>query len=322
MNNFEKIIELVQKGNLSAEEQEILNSLLESDPEAQKLFNAYEKVGKALQPAHISYNKLRDYVLIKNGLEPEVTLDHTGTCELENHLTECAVCSKEFKILNEEFLDVQSFVSSSMNGALLSESELIQKAFTKQKFSPWRYPLYATFILGFIYLSLYLVSEFTTPKSYLLASLGDDTEFYVTRGRGTDEFQQSLEAIEDKNFEDAIVFLKKDIEKNPDDETIFYTYYIMGLSQLGSAEGRFAGLNLFLMFDKTKTRHALENFKICIEKNNSGKFPDITNNAYFYSAKAFLMLGNIESAKKYLRLVIDNKGSKMPVAHNMLNELE
>jgi hypothetical protein len=34
------------------------------------------------------------------------------------------------------------------------------------------------------------------------------------------------------------------------------------------------------------------------------------------------MIDDIESAKKYLQLVINNKGSKMLDAQNILNELE
>jgi tetratricopeptide (TPR) repeat protein len=319
MNNFEKIIELVQKGNLTPEEQETLDSLLANDPEARKFFDVYEKVGKVFQSPHIPYDKLRDYVLIKNGLEPEGKCDPSGMCELEKHLEECPLCSKEFEILNEEFSGIKNFVSSAMKGEL--QVEQAQRSFLKQS-SLRLYPLFAVLVLGFIYLFLYVISVFTTPKSYTLASLNGDSEFYVTRGRGTNEFQHSLEAIENKNYEDAILYLKKDIEKNPADETIFYSYYIMGLSQLETAENRFAGLGLFLMFNKTKARQALENFRICEEKNSSGKFPDVTNNACFYSAKAYLMLDDINSAKKYLHMVIDNKGSKMPEAMNMLSELE
>ena len=321
MNNFEKIIELIQKGNLTAEEQETLNSLLTNDPEAQKLFNTYEKVGKVLRSPHISYNKMRDYVLAKNGLLPEEELSPSESSELESHLTVCQECTNEYKILNEEFAEVQNFVSSSMKGELQVEQQPIQRGFLRQ-FSPRLYPVYAIFILGFVYLSLYLVSSLSTPKNYKLASLDGDQEFYITRGRATNEFQQSLAAIENKDFDEAITSLKKDIEKNPGDETIFYSYYIMGLSQLETAESHFAGLDLFLMFDKNKAKLALGDFSACMEKNNSGKFPDVNNNACFYSAKAYLMLGDIESAKKHLQMVIDNKGSKMSEAKNILNELE
>jgi len=322
MNNFEKIIELLQKEDLTTVEQTLLNSLLENDPEARKLFNVYNKVGKAFQVSHISYDELRDYVLIKNGMEPEEKFDFSRTQGIENHLIECPICTKEFKVLNEEFSDIQNFVSSSINRVPLEKSELTQNRFLKQQFSPWLYPVFAVFILGFLYLSLFVISDFTTPNNYVHASLDDESEFYITRGRGTDEFQQSIAAIENENFEEAITYLKKDIDQNPEDETIFYTYYVLGLTQLETAESRFAGLGLFPSFDKTKAKQTLDNFKICTEKNTSGRFPDITYNAYFYSAKANLMIDDIESAKKYLQLVIDNKGSKMLEAQNMLNELE
>ena len=45
-------------------------------------------------------------------------------------------------------------------------------------------------------------------------------------------------------------------------------------------------------------------------------------NAHFYIAKAYLMLDDNENAKKYLKIVIDEKGSKMIEAENILSDLE
>ncbi|HSR18506.1 MAG TPA: hypothetical protein VLM39_10500 [Ignavibacteriaceae bacterium] len=129
-----------------------------------------------------------------------------------------------------------------------------------------------------------------------------------------------MQELQENNYDKAIDFLKKDIFENPKDETIFYSYYVIGLSYLKAAEKSTFGL--FSYYDKSKAAEALKNFKTAVEKNKSGKYPNITLNAYFYSAKACLMMDNLPPAKKYLQKVISEKGSKMNEAKRILSELE
>ncbi len=319
MNNTEKILELLEKKNLSAEEKANLKALIESDSEAKKIYETYMKLGSLLKSKHISLDELRDYILYKNNIDPENKYIIGRIPEIELHLKNCEKCTNEFKVLNEEYSGLDLFVADKFSAS--NEIKKVPSSYVLPLIK--RTPLYAfvsVIVIGFVYLSLFLVSNITTPDSYQLASVSDKSEYYVTRGRATDEFQESLKALEENNFDKAIDFLQSDINKNPEDETIFYSHYILGLAYLERADNSFIGL--FRSFNKEDVEKGLKNLQLCIEKNSFGKFPDITYNAYFYSAKANLMLGDNGSAKNYLKLVVEEKGSKMSEAQSILNELE
>jgi TolA-binding protein len=321
MNNIEKIFELLEKKNLSEQERFQLNSLIESDPEVKKIYETYMKLGTLLKSKHISLDELRDYILYKNNIDPENKDIIKRIPEIELHLKNCEKCTNEFKSLNEEYSELDLFLADKLATQPAKGIEEVPVSIAQLRFR--RASLYAfasVIVIGFVYLSLLLISNMTTPDSYQLASVSDKSEYYVTRGRATDEFQESLKALEENNFDKAIEFLQSDINKNPEDETIFYSHYILGLAYLEKADNSFIGL--FRSFKRENAEKGLKNLQLCIEKNSSGKFPDITYNAYFYSAKASMMLGDNESAKKYLKIVVEEKGSKMSEAQSILNELE
>ena len=321
MNNLDKIIELLEKKNLTNVDKLQLDSLIGNDPEAKNLYKTYIKLGSLLKSKHISLDELRDYILFKNNLEPENREIIKRVPEIELHLKNCEQCIEEFKILNEEYSEVDFFVADKMKAHPEDGKKEIPASYVQS--ASRRTPMYAfasVLVIGFVFLSLLLISDLTTPEIYDLASVSDKSEYYVTRGRATDEFQKSLKALEDNNFDMAVEFLESDIKNNAEDETIFYSHYILGLAYLEKADNSFAGL--FRSYNKDDAESGLKNLQFCIEKNTSGKYPDITYNAYYYSAKANLMLGEIETAKNYLKIVVDEKGSKMSEAQNLLNELE
>jgi uncharacterized protein (UPF0332 family) len=322
MNNYEKLLDILQKPDLTSEDKAFIDSLIANDPEAKRLYDTFKKVEKTLKTDHLTYEDISDYVLYKNGQEP-VNSEFAGKIPgIEFHLRECKKCADEFNLLNNEYSDIETYIAAELNREEASKSEQISPAI-QQTVRRWRTPAYAfasVIAAGFLYLSLLLVSNAVTPESYKLASLSDKSEFYITRGRITDEFQETLKALENEEYERAISHLENDITKNPDDETIFYSHYILGLAYLETAHKSFLGL--FPSYDKEKAKLSLESFKHCIDKNTSGRYPDITYNAYFYSAKAALMIDDTDTAKEYLRLVINEKGSKMSEARKLLNELE
>jgi hypothetical protein len=295
MNKFEKISELLEKRNLSPEEKSQLVELITNDSEAKEFYEAYVKLGIAIKSGHISLEDMSEYILYKNNSEPENKNIIGRIPEIELHLKRCENCLQDFKTLNAEYSDIQNYVSDKIPAKSKSGYDNVYK----NEYSSYRYskriPVYAfasIILIGLIYTGLYFTS---TSENYDLASVSDKSEFYVTRGRATDEFQESLKALEENDFNQAIIFLEQDIKKNSD-ETVFYSHYILGLTYLEKAEKSFIGL--FKSFNKDDAEKGLKSLQLCIEKNTSGKFPDITYNAYFYSAKANLMLVKNESATK------------------------
>lgn len=322
MKNLDKIISLIEKENISEDDKSLLKQLLEDDPESRNFYSTYRKLGKAFRLSnHLSHDELGDYVLIKNGLEPENRLNMEKVFVFDVHLRRCEKCSKLMKSLNEEFSDIESFVAGQFNQQIKETAQLTSAAHSRiPKFNFARYAFIGISSFAIIILALIAISNLTTSKYYDLAVITDESGMMISRGRTTDDFELSIKALEEKNYESAIEFLKSDIEQNKYDETIFYSHYILGLTYLETAEKNILGL--FPSFNKSHARYALENFKKTIELNNSGKFININLDAYFYSAKAALMSEDTKSAKEFLEIVITEKGSKLNEASEIIKALK
>jgi TolA-binding protein len=321
MDKFDEILNLLQKKSLTNEEQSLLNSLIDSDSEVKEFYYTYTKINSALKLSHLSLDDLKDYILYKNNLEPVNKSIINRIPEIELHLKECRKCVEEFKTLNQEYSELELFLSNKLSKekpAVTEKNKRVRIPLRIRK-TP-AYFLASIIVLGFVYLSLLLASDIVTPANYKLGRLEDKSEFYITRGRATVEFQESIKALEDEDYDEAISYLQQDIDKNPDDKTIFYTYYMLGLAYLESSEKSYAGL--FATFNESSVKKSLHSFDMCIEKNTSGKFPDITYNAHFYSAKACLILNDTKSAKECLNIVIKGKGSKISEAQTLLSAME
>jgi len=314
MKNIEKITELLDKKELNPEERSLLNDILAGDEESRRYYYFYRKLEQIIKKAsHVEENDLAEYILFKNEVKPE---NFRGSVipKIEEHIRSCPKCTMNFKRLNEEYLELDNFLSY----ATAAEAE--QTLLTEPAPSKKKYVFISLAAAAVLFLLLLITSDLSTPYYYNYAGLKDQSELYVTRGRGTGYFQQSVQELQENNFEKAIEFLKKDIRENPDDETIFYSYYVAGLSYMKEAEKNTLGL--FTSYDKSKAAEALKNFKAAVEKNSSGKYPNITLNAYFYSGKAYLMMDNLPAAKEYFKKVISGKGGKMNEAKKILSELE
>ena len=188
------------------------------------------------------------------------------------------------------------------------------------KFNVFKYPVASVAIIIVLYFSLLIISDLTTPQYYKYSSINESSLNYVTRGRASNDFQAGLNALDEGNADLAIKFFKNDISGNKNDGTIFYTNYILGLTYLENSEKDFLGL--FPSYNHNMVNAAIDNFHQCILKNNSGSFPDVTSNAYFFIAKAYLMLDNPGKAKKNLLVVIKLKGSRSVEALKLLDNIK
>jgi len=315
MKNIETLLCFLEKKKLTPEEQLKLNTILREDEESKKYYDFYRKIERIVKTSsHIEEEDLAEYVLLKNEIRESKNFRGAVIPKIEEHLRICPKCLNEFKRLNEEYSEVDGFL---LSGGIKESApqKAISRIFPKSK-----YLFSSLAAAAVICLLLIIVSDLSTPYYYSYADLKDQSEFYITRGRVTNYFQESLNALEEDNYDRAIELLKKDISQNPNDETIFYSYYIIGLSNMKEAEKNYLGL--FTSYNKAKANEALLNFQTAVEKNTSGKYPNITLNAYFYSAKVYLMLDNLPFAKEYFQKVVLNKGSKMNEAQEILRELE
>jgi hypothetical protein len=320
MENYNKILELLEKKTLTPEEKQMLETL-QKDQEAAGFIAGYRKVAKALRSTHVSIDQMADYVMYKNGMEPEDNLLSYKLPAIDAHLKSCGKCSAQLKKIQDEFSETGDFIAKNLYAEEKSTGSKITNvlAYRNRNFRSV-YAFASVLALGFIYVILLTLSSVTTPDNLKLAAINEEQEVYLTRGRSSEEFLKSYEALENKNYSAAIEYLHEDISSNPGDESIFYSWYVMGLTRLEMSRSSFLGL--FPSYDKEIVREALQDLHRSVELNGTGKFENIKLDAFFYMAKANLILEDEETAKQYLKLVVNQKGSRMNEASSILNELE
>ena len=323
MDIKDKITDLLGKETLTPEEKQELETLMVNDEELNKFVAVYRHFSAIVShSSHLSEEEISEYILHKNGITSDKKSIIKRIPFIETHLRKCSECSEIFKELNVEYVNVESFVS----GAIIRERKTSDKVLpdsitnSKRRFYTPRFAFASVLIIGLVYIALYLISSFSTPAYYDDAAIKNKSEFSINRGRASEYFQNSLGALEKNNYDAAIDYLNKDIRQNPNDETIFYSYYIMGILYLETAEHSFLGL--FPGYNHERADKGAEYLKESIQKNNSGRFNNIRLNSYFYLSKASLMLNDRKSARTYLTMVIKEKGGKMEEAKKLLGELE
>lgn len=316
MSTNDRLIGLLSKSSLTDKEKEQLDQIISTDAEAKEFFNIYNITKETVKlHGHPSFDELNNFVLYKNQLEPEDKFIPAKAPLIENHLKRCPKCNKLYFELDSELKETSLFVSNE-----LEKPKVIQTKSNKPLFYRLRYAYTGIAALLLLFAGVLLISFLSTPGAYRIADLGDNSELYITRGRATDDFQKSIQAIDDKDFSDAEKFLLADINKNLTDETIFYSCYILGLTYLQESEKDFLGL--FKSYNQEKVKSGIKYLLLSIDKNNSGRFPNLKFDAEFFIAKGYLMINDKSTAKIFLERVVESKGGKIDVARKMLSELK
>jgi tetratricopeptide (TPR) repeat protein len=318
MNDIEKIIDLLDKEFMTAEEKNILNGIIENDPEAKKISMAYSQLKTSLKRnEHIDEELMAEYVMYKNNLTSDRLIVLLAN-KIEDHIRKCVPCEILFKELNAEYCEVDTFVSRSVVEHAKVEKPSQQKVFFLSKnFSSVKYAFASLAAVVVLYLSLFAVSSFTTPDYKKSFMEGED--FYTTRGRTSELFQRGLDAIDRKDYGSAIQYLNDDVNKSQNDESIFYTHFVLGITYVNKAESDFLGL--FKSFNKDDVEKGISNFKKSITLNKSGKFDNLKLDAHYFIGKSYLMIDDIASARKHLQLVVDGRGSYYKKAEDLIKEL-
>jgi len=306
MDETEKIIELLDKDTLSDEEKEYLANAL-SNPEFKKVQETYQRLKNLLKRnGHIDEELMAEYVLYKNNMSKEKVIVLLAN-KIEDHFRNCAECRELFKELNSEYSSVEEFMNNNLTTQTTGTSYI-------RKF---KYAFASVAAVAIIYLGLFIMSSVTTPdykKSFL-----DGNDFYTSRGRASQYFQRGLDAIDNKEYNAAVKYLKKDIVENTDEETLFYSYFVLGITYVNKGEKDYLGL--FESYNKEDVIKGIESFNKSIELNTSGNFDNLKLDAHYYIAKAYLLMDDVPSAKEHLKIVVDGKGSYYKKAEELLKIL-
>jgi TolA-binding protein len=318
MNDIEKIIELLDKDSITSDEKKILDGITEQNPEAKKISQIYLKLKMSLkQNDHIDEELMGEYVLYKNNNSSERVIILLSKM-IEDHIRKCNQCENLFKELNAEYTEVDEFIIKSVSDQIIQNKQSKNKTFSLfNNFGAVKYAFASLTVFIALYLGLFMISSFTTPD-YKKAFI-EDEDFYTTRGRTSELFQRGLDAIDKKDFESAIQYLNDDINKNPNDESIFYTHFVLGITYVNKAETNFLGL--FKSFDRAEVQKGIVNFEESIELNKSGRFDNLNLDAQYFIGKSYLMIDDKASAKEHLQLVVDGKGSYYKKAEDLLKYL-
>jgi tetratricopeptide (TPR) repeat protein len=318
MNEFEKIVELLEKESITSEEKIFINSVIEKDPDAKKIYKTFLLLKNSLKRnEHIDEELMAEYVMYKNNISSDRSIVLLAN-KVEDHIRKCIQCERLFKELNAEYCKVDSFVSQTVVNKVKEEKPEVAKGFFFfNNFSTTQYAFASLAAVVVLYLGLFAISSFTTPsykKSFL-----DGDDFYTTRGRTSELFQRGLDAIDKKNYASAIKYLDEDASKNQNEVSIFYTHFVLGITYIHKAESDFLGL--FKSFDKEDVAAGIENFEKSIELNKSGKFDNLKLDAEYFVGKSYLMIDDVQEAKKHFQIVINGKGSYYKDAEDLIKKL-
>ena len=307
MEKFDKILELLEKTSISTEEQEYIENARKSDNEIEKLIRVFNSLKNNLPKLiHLDVETIASYILYENGDEPEIKSINLLADKIKEHLSKCKLCKLDYDNLRQEYFITNEFVKTSIN-----DRKHLDKIQTPiwgifKAGNVFKYSFAAIVVLVMLYTGLYFYSN-STIKLYEKDLFNSTTEeVYSTRGRTTLIFQKGLDAVEHGDYEAAVNFFKEDINENKNDQSIFYTYYVLGITQLHTSEESFIGL--FRNYDLEKVNSAIASLKRAIELNTSGNYENINLDAQYYLGRAYLLKGNINKAEENLKIVIGRKG--------------
>ena len=323
MENFEKILELLDRQNLTEEEKLSLAQLADSDEELKSFISVYRSINSSLSaPGHIPIDLLTSFVLSEKGDESENKLVEILKDKIISHLAECSICKNEYNILLNEYSEIQEHVGKSINRDLkvtVKESDFILSSLLKRT-NTLRYAFATLAVFVVAYLGLFIVSTSITPdyKKNIFSENQDD--FYKTRGRTSSLFQLGLNAIEKADYKDAIKYLSDDIREHQNEKSIFYSHYIIGITYIQSSESDYLGL--FKSYDRNEVNLAIANLKESIDKNNSGDYESLKLNSYYYLGRSYLLIDDRDSAIANFQKVINGKGKYSIESSTLINQLE
>lgn len=324
MKNFEKILELLQKTSLTDEENHLLNRFIDSDTELSSFINIYRDLNSKLSVSnHLHTDLLSSYILYESGDAPENKMIPIIKEKIKTHIQECTICKEEYDLLMNEYNDVKEHINNNVKRE--PKSEILNKqefsfftGFLNQSKFRYAFAILAIFIVG--YVGLFTFSSINTPYYEKNVFAQGEDGLYATRGRTSILFQQGLNSIESGDYEKAIKFLDEDILTNKSDNSIFYSYFIIGITYLKEAESDFIGL--FKSFDRQDVELAISYLRESIDRNDSGDYENLKLDSYYYIGRAYLLINDNNSAKSSLQKVINGRGKFSIESQDLIEQME
>ena len=323
MEKFEKILELFDKKSLTEAETKLLSDFADSDEELKSFVEVYKSLNSSLDASqHLPVDLLSTYILFEMGDEPDNKLILLLRDKIKSHLHECSLCKAEYNLLRSEYQGIDNHINKSIitdSPSDTKQSNLIKNIlFTR--LTNFRYAFAALTILIVGYVGLFVISSSVTPDYKMNLFNNDHDDLFKTRGRTSILFQQGINSIENGDYNDAIKYLSEDIIEHQNEKSIFYAYYILGITYLKASESEFLGL--FKSYDEESIKLSISNFNESIIKNNSGDYESLKLDAYYYVGRGYLLNDSQDSAKANLNRVIEGNGRFSKQSAELIEQME
>ncbi len=308
-----KVMDLLNMGNLSSEEQMYLNDLSNKNPEVKKIIKTFNILKESKERKFaVTTDILAEYILYKNGDENADEEVIKNVPEIEKQLRESEELSEEYLLLSEEYSNAENFV--------VEKATNVDPNIVVPMFKKFKYTAVSILSLVIIYVALFVGINTTTPSYKKDMSFSKISETGITRGRVSESFQKSLLHIKNGDYSEAVKELNNDIKINENDRTIFYSHYILGKVYLKMSKSNILGL--YNSYNDESLLKAVEQLNLAVSSNNTGSFKNITHNSYFYIANAYIVLDSLGKAQNFLQIVTDNKGEYMLKAEELLKSIQ
>jgi len=318
----EEIIEILTKENFSKADLEKFLEAVRQNPELNDIAKISIAINKLAEKDHIDTGILANYILFLNGdksVESEIILLKP---KIEIHINKCEKCRRDFELLSSELNEIDNYLGEQIIPAKTAEKipfvrKVVNGIFTNHQF---KYSFAAAASVVILFLSLFGISELTTPAYIKMTPPITLEDFSSTRSRTSSHFTNALFALENKNYDSAFDELQKDIELNQKDLTIFYSYYLLGMAHLSNAHSDFLGL--FDSYDTDELSSAIYNFNKVLELNDSGLFHNVNINTYYFLGKSYLLNKDFDKAEKNLEIAVKNKSEYTEEAVKLLSAIK
>lgn len=320
MIDEQKIIDFLTSENLSIDQIDRFRKEHKDDPEFLSLAKIIDSLTYLAKEAHLDSDTISEYVLYLNGDHSEEMKIAPIIPQIEKHIQSCSKCRTEFELLNAELNEVDEFIENNIQP---SEEEVPKQSIfliNPLKHKAFRYTFAAAASLIIMFSSLFIASNISTPKYVQMVNQFDTSNFNTTRGRNSENFSMAVNELEKENYKEAITLFKNDIRDNQKDITIFYTYYILGITYMQMAHNDFLGM--FDSYDQNELAKAESSFKQAIDLNSSGLFENVKYNSYFYLGESYLLQENFEQAEIFLTKAIESGSEYSTTAKELLSTIK
>jgi hypothetical protein len=321
MDKYFNIIRILEKEEISEQEEEYLNKRADEDIEIKYFIEIYAKLEQVLKSSsHIDLEILSEFILYYDGDMDAARYIPYITDRIEDHLTSCTTCNNEYIKLNREFDQLEDYLSKSFTTDENIEYEDEPSIFSRLIHANYKAAFTAIILLIVTYMGMMLTSNYTTlPYKKNIFQFEENYSTYNSK-RVEGVFQKSLNALTNEEYETAIGYLREDIIEHSQDSTIYYSRYFLGIAYLKSSENNILGT--FTSYDHIRVGEGIQNLLLAIQQNTGKTDERLNIDAHYYIAKGYLAIDEIELGIEHLQIVIDLRGRYYSDAVKILKAIE